>query len=242
MSIETTIARVGTIRQALADPSALVGSGATGGVEAPSAAASATTAAAAAAPFEAALAQAQAGYGATSGYPAGTALEPLGVQPGVSLYGSTPLQGPLAGPGGRIVAAAEGQIGQSEQPPGSNEGPAIAAYRESTAGAASGEPWCAYFASWAARQAGEPIGVSGEGLGSVSAIWSWAQSAGRAVPNGPGVVPRPGDLIVFGAEHVGVVRGVLPDGRVETIEGNYENKVAANVRSASEATGYVRMS
>jgi CHAP domain len=141
-----------------------------------------------------------------------------------------------------VVAAAESQIGQTEQPPGSNESPAIAEYRGATAGAAPGEPWCAYFASWAARQAGEPLGPQGEGLGSVSAIWSWAQSSGRAVANGPGVVPKPGDLIVFGGEHVGIVKGVLPDGSIQTVEGNYENKVSLNVRPASEASGYVSMS
>ena len=97
-------------------------------------------------------------------------------------------------------------------------------------------------ASWVARQAGEPIGPQGEGAGAVSEVWSWAQSTGRAIPNGPGVVPRPGDLIVFGDEHVGIVRDVLPDGQIQTIEGNYQNKVAANVRSPSEATGYVNMS
>jgi hypothetical protein len=62
------------------------------------------------------------------------------------------------------------------------------------------------------------------------------------VSNGPGVVPKPGDLIVLGDEHVGIVRNVLPSGQIQTIEGNYEDKVAANVRSASEATGYVSMS
>ena len=73
-------------------------------------------------------------------------------------------------------------------------------------------------------------------------VWSWAQSSGRAIANGPGVVPKPGDLIVFGDEHVGIVRDVLPNGQIQTIEGNYENKVAANVRSPTEATGYVEMS
>jgi len=145
-------------------------------------------------------------------------------------------------PGARIVAIAESQLGQTEQPPGSNESPAIAQYRGATAGAVPGEPWCAYFASWVARQAGEPIGEGGQGAGAVSQVWSWAQSAGRAIPNGPGVMPQPGDLIVFGGEHVGIVRGVLPDGQIQTIEGNYENKVAANVRSPTEATGYVNMS
>jgi hypothetical protein len=141
-----------------------------------------------------------------------------------------------------MVAIAESQLGQTEQPPGSNESPAIAQYRTATAGAAPGAPWCAYFASWVANQAGEPIGAQGQGLGSVSEVWSWAQSTGRAVLNGPGVVPKPGDLIVFGDEHVGIVRDVLPNGRIQTIEGNYENKVAANERSSTEATGYVSMS
>jgi hypothetical protein len=144
--------------------------------------------------------------------------------------------------GSRIVAVAESQLGQSEQPPGSNESPAIAQYRSATEGAIPGAPWCAYFASWVARQAGEPLGQQGQGLGDVSDIWSWAQSTGRAIPNGPGVVPKPGDLIVFGGEHVGIVRGVLPSGQIATIEGNYENKVAANLRSPTEATGYVSMS
>jgi CHAP domain len=145
-------------------------------------------------------------------------------------------------PGARIVAIAESQLGQTEQPPGSNESPAIAQYRTATAGAIPGAPWCAYFASWVARQAGEPIGENGQGAGAVSEVWSWAQSTGRAIPNGPGVVPQPGDLIVFGDEHVGIVRDVLPNGQIQTIEGNYENKVAANVRSPTEATGYVNMS
>jgi hypothetical protein len=145
------------------------------------------------------------------------------------------------GTGARIIAIAESQLGQAEQPPGSNESPAIALYRGATSGAVPGAPWCAYFASWAARQAGAPLGTQGEGLGSVSAIWSWAQSTGRAIANGPGVKPQPGDLIVFGGEHVGIVKGVLPNGDIQTVEGNYENKVALNVRTSSEATGYVNM-
>ena len=225
-TIEATLARVQAIRQALADPSALVGgAGPTGGTpapEAPSAQGTAPT-------FASALSQAAGGYpqaaaGAVTGAYAPAAMGAAGGTPGQ-----------------RIVAAAESQVGQAEQPPGSNESPAIAEYRTATEGAIPGAPWCAYFASWAARQAGEPLGAQGQGLGAVSEIWSWAQSSGRAVANGPGVQPQPGDLIVFGDEHVGIVRGVLPDGSIATIEGNYEDKVAANVRSAGEATGYVRM-
>ena len=140
-----------------------------------------------------------------------------------------------------IVSIAETQIGQTEQPPGSNDSPAIAAYRSATAGAQAGEPWCGYFASWVAHQAGEPLGAQGQGSGSVSDIWSWAEQTGRAIPNGPGVVPAPGDLIVFGDQHVGIVDKVLPNGNIETVEGNYNNQVSQVIRGPGEATGYVRM-
>ena len=269
MSIESTLAQVSAIRQALANPATLIGSSAalSGGTEAP--ATDAAGAGAEESSFADALAQANGNYQSTAA-PTTTVGEPgtygaAGLTGTSDLIGTSDIAG-TAGPGyptqlqsadgivgsslgtpgesagPRIVAVAESQLGQTEQPPGSNESPAIAQYRTATEGASPGAPWCAYFASWVARQSGEPLGAQGQGIGDVSDIWSWAQSAGRAIPNGPGVVPKPGDLIVFGGEHVGIVRGILPNGQIATIEGNYENKVAANVRSPTEATGYVSMS
>jgi hypothetical protein len=288
MTLEATLERVSAIRQALADPAALIGSGAgvTGGAQAPPA--SGTAATSGESSFAAELRQASAGYESAAEGPAespdegssaaaamldgsgsttaaaAAMLDGSGSTTAAGLTGTAGAGYPYAlqsldgvagsaapysldaadqgSPGERIVAIAESQLGQTEQPPGSNESPAIAQYRSASAGAIPGAPWCAYFASWVARQAGEPIGEQGQGAGAVSEVWSWAQSAGRAIPNGPGVVPQPGDLIVFGDEHVGIVRDVLPDGQIQTIEGNYENKVAANVRSPTEATGYVNMS
>jgi cell wall-associated NlpC family hydrolase len=231
MSIEATLERIGALRQTMSDPASLIGAGvaSTGGTAAPSALAPTTELGPSAEPsFDAALRLAGSNV-PVSIYPGPSSVAP--VLPGPTSSGTSPL-----------VAIAESQLGQAEQPPGSNESPAIAEYRTATAGAQPGAPWCAYFASWVARQAGEPIGPGGQGAGSVGEVWSWAQSAGRAIPNGPGVVPKPGDLIVFGDEHVGIVRGILPDGSVQTIEGNYENRVAPNVRSPGEATGYVSMS
>jgi len=300
MSLEATLERVSAIRQALADPAVLLGTGTgvSGGTQAP---ASTGSAPAGETSFAAALEQASggvegsqpeaaaasaatlagAGLATGAGLASGTGLATgTGLASGAGLASGTGLSSPgLAGSsasdaslsspyflqrldgvagssaasatslaggstGSRIVQIAESQIGQEEQPPGtnSNEGPAIAMYRSATTGAIPGAPWCAYFASWVARQAGEPIGEGGQGAGAVSEVWSWAQSTGRAITNGPGVVPKPGDLIVFGDEHVGIVRDVLPDGDIQTIEGNYENKVAANVRTPTEATGYVEMS
>jgi hypothetical protein len=277
MSVESVLARVATLEQAIANPAALLATDAasTGGTAAPTAPEPTQAGGSSFAQALQSASESQAGTatptsaattGATSmgipptsttGPEAGTPV--LGNASVGALAGTTGLASTagfastagLAGAAGlasapttsgqQIVRIAESQLGQTEQPPGSNESPVIAMYRTATAGAIPGAPWCAYFASWAARQAGEPLGTNGEGLGSVGQVWSWAQSTGRAIPNGPGVTPQPGDLIVFGDEHVGIVRDVLPSGDIQTIEGNYENKVAANVRTPTEATGYVNM-
>jgi hypothetical protein len=160
--------------------------------------------------------------GATQG-----AMAPLGVTAGNSV-------------GARMVAAAQGEIGQAEQPPGSNDSPRIAQYRSATAGNPGPGPWCAYFVSWAARQAGAPVGDQGQGFGSVDALYAWAQHAGRAEPVSSGYTPKPGDLIVFN-EHIGIVENVLPDGTLQTIEGNSSDRVSRRTHSRSDAVGFVRM-
>jgi hypothetical protein len=138
-----------------------------------------------------------------------------------------------------MVALAQGEVGQAEQPPGSNDSPRIAQYRSATAGNPGVGPWCAYFASWAARQAGAPLGNMGQGFGSVDQLWSWAQSSGRAY-QGTQQTPQPGDLIVF-HEHVGLVESVLPDGRIQTIEGNSSDQVSRRIHGPGDAIGYVRV-
>jgi hypothetical protein len=144
-----------------------------------------------------------------------------------------------SGAGARVLAWAQSQIGQAEQPPGSNDGPAIATYRSAVAGSAAGEPWCAYFASWAAAQAGTPLGDSGQGIGWVDGIKDWAQRNGKLLPSS--ATPQPGDLILYGGRHVGIVESVNSDGSLTTVEGNEGDAVRRVHRSPSEATGYVRL-
>jgi hypothetical protein len=153
---------------------------------------------------------------------------------------TTPLGAGTAGQ--RALAAAQAEVGVAEQPPGSNDSPRIAEYRAATAGSGVG-PWCAYFTSWAAAQAGAPLGEAGQGFGSVSALYDWAQRIGRAIPAGPGVAPSPGDLIVWGGRHIGIVESVDPDGSIHTIEGNSSNAVSRRTYGADGggATGYVRL-
>lgn len=139
-------------------------------------------------------------------------------------------------PGLAALQAAETQIGVTEQPPGSNNGPQIAVYRSAVQGSYPGAPWCAYFVSWAAAQAGAPLGDHGQGFGSVAEITDWAKATGRFT-----TTPAPGELILFGTAHVGIVKSVNPDGTLTTVEGNSGNAVQQVTRWPSEATGYVRL-
>jgi hypothetical protein len=158
--------------------------------------------------------------------------------PTTGITGTTATTGTATGPQG-ILSAAESQVGVTEQPPGSNDGPQISVYRDAVAGASPSQPWCASFVSWAAAQAGEPIGSSGQGLDSVQQITDWASSTGRLLPATS--TPSPGDLILFGDRHVGIVEAVNSNGSLTTVEGNYANSVQYVQRSPSEATGYVQM-
>jgi hypothetical protein len=168
-----------------------------------------------------------------AGLPAGMVGGTAPLAPAAPVAGGTPA-------GQAIVNLVRGEVGQAEQPPGSNDSPRIAQYRQATVGSGVG-PWCAYFTSWAAREAGVPLGDSGQGFGRVDDVYAWAQRAGKAIPAGGGV-PQPGDLIVWD-EHIGIVESVLPDGRIQTIEGNSSDAVTRRTHDATGggAIGYVRL-
>src|SRR5437868_8172150 len=214
MSLPLALARIDQIERALLPPSPTEAT--VGGAAAPGAATASPVA------------------GASSFATALQGAMPAGMVPTAGWAGSG------GSPGSAMTLIAGAEVGQAEQPPGSNDSARIAQYRTATAGSGVG-PWCAYFVSWVARQAGMPLGDHGEGFGSVDQLYAWAQRNGRAVPNGPGVVPRPGDLIVWD-EHIGIVEQVLPGGRVQTLEGNSSDQVSRNVHDFSDALGYVRMS
>lgn len=194
-------------------------------------------------PTPPAAAAAPAATGASSGTGLFSTALNQGIGQGTPL--STLVGGSAGAPGSagaRALAAAQAQVGVAEQPPGSNDGPGIAQYRSATAGSGVG-PWCAYFTSWAAAQAGAPLGEAGQGFGSVGALYGWAQRTGRATPAGPGVQPSPGDLIVWGGHHIGIVESVDGDGSIHTIEGNSSNAVSRRTYGpdGGGATGYVHL-
>jgi CHAP domain len=233
MSLETALSRITQLNSLLVGPTA---------APAPATAAPATTApTTTAAPSSDDFAQML--RTASVATPASAPAAPAGT-PGAAAPARA--VAPAAAPSGnsaaaRMVAMAQGEVGQAEQPPGSNNSPRIAQYRSATAGAPGPGPWCAYFVSWLARQAGVPVGDHGQGFGSVDALYAWAQKSGRAVPASSGQNPKPGDLIVWD-EHIGMVESVRPDGSIQTIEGNSSDRVSRRVHPKGDAIGYVRMS
>ncbi len=136
----------------------------------------------------------------------------------------------------RLVSIARAELakGVREVPDGSNRAPAISRYLTATKGAYRGAPWCAYFTSWVARQAGVPIGPGGRGLGYVPTVVQWAKSTKRWRKK-----PRPGYLVTW-PNHIGIVETV--SGRtMTTIEGNAGNAVRRRWRRTSDAQGFVAL-
>jgi CHAP domain-containing protein len=105
----------------------------------------------------------------------------------------------------RVLAIARSQLGQRENPRGSNctkFGPC--------------EAWCADFATWVWRHAG----VTSIGrIDWVPSLVSWARQRGAWKP-GYNNDPRPGDLIIFSGLHVGIVETVGPADEITMIAGN----------------------
>ena len=156
-----------------------------------------------------------------------------------SLPFAAALQGASGSAGNTIAGLAQREVGQREEPMGSNDSARIAQYRTAVPGGGVG-PWCAYFASWLAREAGTPLGERGQGFARVDDVWAWGERTGRVVPGGAAATPQPGDLIIWD-EHMGVVESVLPDGSIQTIEGNSSDQVSRRThRPGQPVIGYVR--
>jgi hypothetical protein len=125
---------------------------------------------------------------------------------------------PEAASSSQIVKVAESQIGQGENPPGSDctiYGPC--------------EEWCALFASWVWKHAGVPLPGSTAVYGYSGSLYTWAKEHGGRILAAT-ATPAPGDAVFYGTSptdsaHVGIVQRVYPDGRITTIEGNYAGHV-----------------
>jgi hypothetical protein len=135
-----------------------------------------------------------------------------------------------------IVRIAQGELeaGVRELPLGSDDSPQIALYRGAIVPRARPEAWCAIFVSWVTRAAGAPIGARGAGIVGVAGIESWARRTGRWTHR-----PRAGDVVVYSG-HAGIVTSVRGS-RMQTVEGNWSNRVSGLDRRRADALGFVRI-
>jgi hypothetical protein len=151
------------------------------------------------------------------------ALVVLAVDPGLPGAAGRAVFGPgtPATLGGRIVAAAQSQVGVATDPSHSYCNPYSAYWHAGAGGCPSGEAseqWCADFAAWAWQKGGAevPYGFGPGDLNSgAGSFYTFALARGTWHPAGSGYVAQPGDVAVYGldpgtgsAQHVAVVTAV----------------------------------
>ena len=158
--------------------------------------------------------------------------------------GAAPAKLTKAGPLGRkALEVAVGELGVMEVPPGSNSGPKVNQYLASV-GLGPGLPWCAAFVYFCAGQAAAGAANPLPKTGGVQKMWREGLSLGlpalttaEALAQPNRIAPGMAFFITHGAGtgHTGFVEGLLPDGRLQTIEGN------TNDGASREGVGVFRL-
>ncbi len=142
----------------------------------------------------------------------------------------------------KIVSVAHGRLTPKGSHP-ENTGACNEYFAYSTVGHGSCEQtsWCAAFAEWTWHQAGV-TSVPDHTL-AARGIGKWGKDHGL-FHDRTRYTPKPGDLVIYGPPdgnvpgHVGVVVAVHANGAIDTIDGNYSDKVTLRERlSPSKATG-----
>lgn len=142
---------------------------------------------------------------------------------------------------------AQSQIGKQEIPKGSNAGTDVEKYLKSV-GLGKGYSWCMAFVYWcfleASIQEGNPNLL--KKTGGVLAQWNATDAKYRKKE------PQEGDIFIMdfgkGLGHTGIVVKVLPNNKVQTIEGNTNTdgsregyKVCLRTRQTDTIKGFIRI-
>lgn len=119
----------------------------------------------------------------------------------------------------KALNIAKTQIGVSEVPKGSNQGPEVNEYLASV-GLKGKFAWCQSFVYWCFKQASKELQLANPIPKTAGVLMHWNNTTGKKV-----VVPQVGDLFVLdfgkGLGHIGFVTKVdLANKTFETIEGN----------------------
>lgn len=147
--------------------------------------------------------------------------------------GATSVSGSVSSGGSGAHAAlswAESKLGQHESG-GPNQG-GLASYLNQRFGM-SGQPWCAMFTSAAVTKGGAPLSAR---TASVAQVRQKAmQGVGYQRGYVPGRQARPGDLILFGNQHIGMVKS-NSNGQITYVGGNQSDAVTEGRVAAGGAS------
>jgi hypothetical protein len=96
--------------------------------------------------------------------------------------------------------------------------------------------WCVVFQWWCFQKAGISTAVFPKSAG-VFAVRDWYKKRGRFYRK-----PMVGDLVIYSFSHIGFVEKLLSGNRIQTIEGNWNDRVVRRVHraDASDIAGYCR--
>lgn len=146
----------------------------------------------------------------------------------------------------KALSIAQSQIGIQEIPKNSNAGPAVEKYLKSV-GLGKGYAWCMAFVYWSVNSAAKELNIKNPLAKTAGVLDMYSKMKSLRVTN-----PQPGDFFIMdfgkGAGHTGFVEKILPDGKLQTIEGNTNDngsregyEVARRYdRKVSQMTGFIR--
>ncbi|MEQ6290551.1 CHAP domain-containing protein [Vogesella sp. GCM10023246] len=138
------------------------------------------------------------------------------------------------------------QLGAEEQPRGSNDGPRVREYLKAVK-LGPGYAWCMAFVYWCTAKGCTDLAQANPLLQTGGVMRQWNERPALRVAK-----PQAGDIFIMdfgkGVGHTGFVEKVLPDGRIQTIEGNTNADgsregyaVCRRTRATSSIKGYLRI-
>lgn len=142
---------------------------------------------------------------------------------------------------------AKSQIGKQEIPKGSNAGTDVEKYLKSV-GLGKGYSWCMAFVYWCFLEASIQTKLKNtlKKTGGVLAQWNSIDAKYKKQE------PQTGDVFIMdfgkGQGHTGFVEKILPNGKIQTIEGNTNDdgsregyEVCRRTRNLSTIKGFIRI-
>jgi hypothetical protein len=137
---------------------------------------------------------------------------------------------------GLVVAWAITQIGQAEEPPGSNRGEFVEFCQQHTWLNPGAWPWCVAFALTAVEE-GAGLDYPDATAGAYDLL---RRAEKRGWARGPEYKAKPGDLAVYaiGSGHAAVVEKVVGE-FVHSIDGNSQDCVRRCVRQRAQVRGFI---